>query len=115
MTSDDTKKSQTSLKGVLLLFLTAIIWGSSFVSQSVGADSVQPFTFMGIRTVMGATVLLPFILIRDKISGRSMTDAEISLRKKNNKKTIKYGIILGLFLGAATNFQQFAFNYSTAG
>lgn len=91
---------KTSLKGVLILLVTAIIWGSSFVSQSVGAESVSPFTFMGIRTLLGATVLVPFIILT---------------KRKITLKTIKCGAIMGLFLCAATNIQQFAFNYSTAG
>ena len=108
-------KSQTSLKGVFILLITAVIWGSSFVSQSVGAESVQAFTFMGIRTLMGAMVLLPFIIVRDKLSACTMTEKQLEGRKIQDKKTVKYGIILGFFLCAATNIQQFAFNYSTAG
>lgn len=113
--NNQTQNTKTQLKGVLILLLTAIIWGSSFVSQSVGSESVSPFTFMAIRTLMGATVLVPFILIKDKISAKKMSEEEIIQRKKNNKKTIIYGAIIGVFLAAATNFQQFAFNYSTAG
>ena len=63
-------KSQTSFKGVFILLLTSFIWGISFVSQSQGAEYVEPFTFMGVRTLMGACVLLPFILIRDKVSAK---------------------------------------------
>lgn len=91
---------KTSLKGVLILLLTALIWGASFVSQSVGAESVQPFTFMGTRTLMGALVLVPFIAIT---------------KRKVDLKTIRNGAIMGIFLCIATNLQQFAFNYSTAG
>lgn len=93
-------KSKTSLKGVFILLITALIWGASFVSQSVGAESVQPFTFMGIRTLMGAIVLVPFILIT---------------KRTVNLKTIKKGAIMGIFLCIATNLQQYAFYYSTAG
>ena len=56
-------KQKTQLKGVLMLLLTAFVWGSSFVAQSVGMESVEAFTFNGIRTLMGAAVLLPFILL----------------------------------------------------
>lgn len=106
---------KTQIKGVLILLVTAIIWGSSFVSQSVGAEAVEPFTFMAIRTLMGATFLLPFIIVRDKITARKMTKDELFVRKQLNKKTIFYGIIVGVFLACATNIQQYAFNYSTAG
>ena len=37
------KRSQ--LKNSFLLLLTAAIWGSAFVAQSVGMDYVKPFTF----------------------------------------------------------------------
>ena len=30
----------------LLLLLTAVIWGTAFVAQSVGMDYVGPFTFL---------------------------------------------------------------------
>ncbi|MCI5606102.1 MAG: DMT family transporter [Treponema sp.] len=107
--------SKSQIKGVLLLLLTSLIWGISFVSQSVGMESVDAFTFMGIRTLMGATVLLPFIIVRDNITKKNMTKEELTERKANDKKTIKYGIIIGIFLCIATNLQQFAFYYSTAG
>lgn len=111
----EAQNSRTQLKGVLLLLLTSLIWGSSFVSQSVGSETVEPFTFMAIRTLMGATVLLPFILIRDRVTAKKMTREQIEERKKTDKKTIAYGAIIGIFLAIATNLQQYAFNYSTAG
>lgn len=108
-------KQKTQWKGVIMLMLTALIWGSSFVAQSVGMESVEAFTFNGIRTLMGAVVLLPFILIRDKIQARSMTAEQIKERKVKDKKTIRCGLILGVVFCAACNFQQFAFEYSTSG
>ena len=111
----ETTKQKTQWKGVVMLMLTALIWGSSFVAQSVGMESVEAFTFNGIRTLMGAVVLLPFILIRDRIQGKSMTAEQIKVRKATDKKTVRYGLVLGLVFCAASNFQQFAFEYSTSG
>ena len=48
-------------KNPLLLLLTATIWGVAFVAQSVGMDYVGPFTFNGVRSLLGAVVLLPVI------------------------------------------------------
>ena len=45
-------------KNSLLLLLTAVIWGIAFVAQSVGMDYVGPFTFNGVRSLIGAAVLL---------------------------------------------------------
>ena len=53
------KRSQ--LKNSFLLLLTAAIWGSAFVAQSVGMDYVKPFTFNGIRSAIGALFLIPCI------------------------------------------------------
>lgn len=103
---------KTQLKGIIILLIVALIWGSSFVSQSLGMESVDGFTFSGIRTLLGAIVLLPFILIKSKIQ-KEKTETEKT--KFLDRKTIVYGAILGVFLCIAGNFQQFAFYYSTSG
>ena len=48
-------------KNTILLLLTALIWGSAFVAQSVGMDYVGPFTFNSVRCLIGGLVLLPCI------------------------------------------------------
>ncbi|MBR5583107.1 MAG: EamA family transporter, partial [Lachnospiraceae bacterium] len=55
-----------TMKNSLLLFLTAFIWGVAFVAQSVGGDAVGCFTFNGVRSLIGALVLLPVISFLDK-------------------------------------------------
>ena len=60
-------------------------------------DYMRPFTFNGISFLIGAVSLIPVILIFD----RKRPDPE------GNKKLWKYGIICGLILFAASNFQQF--------
>lgn len=93
---------RTTPKGIILLLITAIIWGSSFVAQSIGMESVDAFTFTGIRTTLGMLFLLPITLIINKGFDFS-------------KKTLKKGLILGIVFSIAQNFQQFAFYYSTSG
>ncbi len=105
----------TQAKGVLMLLLTALIWGVAFVSQSVGMEDVGAFTFNGIRTMMGAAVLLPFILVRDRKSAKNLSAVQKKERRALNRKTILYGIVLGIILCAASSFQQHAFTYSTPG
>ncbi len=108
-------KTKTQLRGVILLLLTALIWGTSFVAQSVGMESIEAFTFNGIRTLMGAAVLLPVILVRERRAKKRETAEEKLVRQTLNQKTIRSGAILGVALCIASNFQQFAFNYSTSG
>ena len=93
---------RTTPKGIILLLITAIIWGSSFVAQSIGMQSIDAFTFTGIRTTLGMLFLLPFTLIINK--GFDF-----------KKETLKKGLILGIVFSIAQNFQQFAFYYSTSG
>ena len=93
---------RTKPQGVILLLITAIIWGSSFVAQSIGMQSIDAFTFTGIRTALGMLFLLPFTLIINKGFDFS-------------KETLKKGLILGVVFSIAQNFQQFAFYYSTSG
>ncbi len=93
---------RTTPKGIILLLITAIIWGSSFVAQSIGMQSIDAFTFTGIRTALGMLFLLPFTLIINK--GFDF-----------KRSTLKKGLILGVVFSIAQNFQQFAFYYSTSG
>lgn len=47
------------LKANALLLLAAVIWGSAFVGQSWGTDSVGPLTFTGLRFLLGSLVVAP--------------------------------------------------------
>ena len=102
-------------KGAVLLLITALIWGVAFVAQTVGMESVGVFTFSGVRMLLGAVALLPVILIRDRITARNMTAEQITERRKNDKKTVQYGIILGVVFCVASNFQQYSLLYSAPG
>lgn len=107
------KKMQSN---ILLLF-TALIWGSSFVAQKSGMDYIEPFTFNGIRMVIGGLVLIPFILLMDRKKARDgaaepMSDEE---KAKARKKIIAGGICCGLAIFVASSLQQFGVSYTTAG
>ena len=110
---NQTKKN--SLFGVVMLLLTAFIWGVAFVAQSAGMESVEAFTFNGIRTLLGAAVLTPYILLRDRQKRKNMTAEQISCEKKISRRTVLCGIPLGVVFCAASNFQQFAFYDSSSG
>ena len=42
--------------GNLLLLLTAMIWGTAFVFQRVGMDSIEPITFNAARMALAAVM-----------------------------------------------------------
>ncbi len=102
---------KTQFKGIIILFLTAFIWGSSFVSQSLGMETVEAFTFNGIRTLFGAATLLPFIVIKDLLKIKKQGAPEKEKLKKDTKKLLLGGSVMGVALCIASNLQQYAFSY----
>ena len=56
-----------SAKNTFLLLLTAFIWGTAFVAQSVGLDYIGPFTLNGLRFFIGGFVLIPIIPLLDRM------------------------------------------------
>ena len=113
MTSDGTKK--TKAKGIILLLLCSMIWGSSFAAQAVGMESVEAFTFLAIRTLFGAAFLFPVILIKDAVAAKRSKPVPYEVKKKERRKLLTYGLLLGLVFEIAQIFQQYAFLYSTSG
>jgi hypothetical protein len=86
----------------ILLLVTALIWGSSFVAQKAGT-ALEPFTYNGIRTLVGGISLVPVILILSKV-GKGKAD---EAAHKDKKSLILGGIVCGTFLAIASNLQQF--------
>ena len=93
----------------LLLLLTAMIWGSSFVAQRQGMDHVSPFTFNGVRFVIGACSLLPVIFF-SKYKNKGCDTAPLL-----SKQTIMGGLALGMVLFCGASLQQIGIVSTTAG
>lgn len=102
------------IRNSLLLLLTAIIWGSAFVAQSVGMDYVEPFTFTFARSMIGGIVLVPCIFLLRKISSQGSKEA-LPKGNKITKTEWLGGICCGIALFAASNFQQFGVLHTTVG
>lgn len=113
MTERQGEKMKRSMRGNLMLLTAAMVWGMSFVSQSVGMRYVQPFTFNGVRFLLGGLALLPVIRLLDRASGRSQLPAgELSAIRKSS---VRAGVFCGLVLFAASTLQQQGILTSTAG
>ncbi|MBQ9232486.1 MAG: DMT family transporter [Lachnospiraceae bacterium] len=114
-------KKDNSLRNSFLLLLTAIIWGTSFVAQSAGMEYIGPFTFSVTRYILGGTILIPVILFMNRIDKKSrlkdgISEDDIRREEKHVFKTsVKYGIVCGIILCAASNFQQMAMLHASAG
>ena len=59
------KEKALQRRNSFLLVLAAFIWGIAFVAQSEGGK-FGPYTFNGIRFLLGAAVLCPVLLIMSK-------------------------------------------------
>ena len=86
-------------------FLCTFIWGTTFIAQDTGMDTIGPLTFNGTRFLIGFISIIPFALIfeRKKIS------IEIN---KNKKLFYKLLFWVGLFLFLGTYVQQAALLYT---
>lgn len=120
--------NKVQIRNSLLLLLTATIWGTAFVAQSVGMDYVEPFTFTFARSIIGGIVLIPCIWFLRRLKGRASgsvaqaaesNDAEVSCNGNTRTLVTRIewigGICCGLALCAASNFQQIGMVHTTVG
>ncbi|MEH6650142.1 MAG: DMT family transporter [Motiliproteus sp.] len=99
-----------SLRSDLLLLITAAIWGFAFVAQRIGMDHMGPFTFNGIRFLLGATALIPLIyLIKPKLPARLIPV------ENPRRMMIIGGISTGVVLFIGASLQQMGMVYTNAG
>ena len=109
---------KTQIRNSLLLLLTATIWGTAFVAQSVGMEYVEAFTFTFARSIVGGIVLIPCIWFLRWLKGREKkTSCDVTCAKRPHITKIEWigGICCGLALCAASNFQQIGIAYTTVG
>lgn len=98
--------------GNIALFITALIWGLSFVSQRAGMEYIGPFTFNTIRSFLGALSLIPVICWVKY----SKVDARGRRRKRFQRINVaKAGTVCGVALFTAMTIQQYCMQYVTAG
>jgi drug/metabolite transporter (DMT)-like permease len=95
----------STLTSDLLLLLTAAIWGFAFVAQRMGMDHLGPFTYNGVRFVLGSLSLVPLL------SAGPPAPAAAGGRRL----LFVGGGILGVVLFVAASLQQVALVTTTAG
>ena len=93
----------------LLLTLTALIWGVAFVAQSEGSAYMGSSTFTGLRFLMAAAALYPFIYIADrrrKAAGTPSQAGGDAVPGADRASLWRAGFILGALLCVASLLQQ---------
>ena len=115
--------NRNSAAGITALFFAALIWGTTFVAQSVGTDFIEPFTFNFCRDVVASVVLIPLYLImfkqRQKKAGIQNGTASSTETPENRKARIKReligGLICAFFLMVASVLQQYGIARTSVG
>ena len=85
----------------MVLMLAALIWGFAFVAQSEGMKHIAPFTFNGIRSLLGGIALIPVVLILRARKKEPLTG-------EGARTLILGGLSCGFVLFVASTLQQYA-------
>ena len=93
------QRTQQRLQADGLLLLAAGIWGLAFVAQRLGSQDLGYFMFNGLRFLVGAFVLLPFLRFKIRIP----------------RGKIPGVLLAGILLFAGSNLQQAGIAGTTAG
>ena len=94
-------------KSVSLLsaLLCTFIWGTTFIAQDTGMDTIGPLTFNAVRFLIGFISIIPIAFIFES--------KKITNEINNNKKLfLKLSFWIGLFLFLGTFLQQAALLYT---
>lgn len=102
-------RTTDNLQANLLLLITAMIWGLSFVAQRQGMEHLSPFTFNALRFTIGSISLMPIILFARKGTTPSR---RASLR---SKPMLGGALALGITLFLGSSLQQIGIVSTTAG
>ena len=95
-------------KGSLCLLIATVIWGSTFIAQSVGMDYIGPFTFQAVRSTLAVLFLVPVVYLFDK-------DKKAYFKTWSDVKLWKTGLLCGVVLFISASLQQLGIQYTTAG
>lgn len=97
------------MRGGVLLLITAMIWGAAFVAQSAGMEYIGPFTFNGIRMMLGGLVLMPFIW-------RTARRRAPEEKKQEDQRALWLGgVLCGVALFLGSTLQQIGIADTSAG
>lgn len=88
---------ERELKGILILTLVTLIWGSTFSISKISLQYISPLILLSLRFTLGTISLFFYLLF-----------------SWNNIKISKSGFILGIINFLAIAFQTFGLRYTTA-
>ncbi|MDR2168455.1 MAG: DMT family transporter [Clostridiales bacterium] len=86
-----------------VIFITAAIWGVTFVTQKIAGEHMGAFTYNGARFLLASITLIPAIYLLEKRTLRTQNEQNPPTRKT----TWLAGAFGGIIIFFAANLQQF--------
>ena len=108
--SNDSKSRRNTVVGIIILVLTAMIWGFAFVAQKYSTGHIDAVSMSGLRYVIATIILGITVLVTDLVNkhkGRPVS--------KFTKDTLIGGVICGVVLFVSTILQQIGIESTTSG
>ena len=112
----DKETRKKEFVSVTLLFITALLWGTSFAARKLGLLYITPMFFNGLRFLLGGLFIFAVYAIFQKGQlnpTKSPTGDPLAIAPL--KTQITGGILMGILLGIAALFQQLALVDGSAG
>lgn len=95
----------TKMTANFLMLITAVIWGTTFIAQSTGMDTLGPLSFTGARYLIGMIVMLPLALWEAKRTN-------LYREAQQNPKLWRGALLLGVLMFGGIALQQTALLYT---
>lgn len=102
---------ENRIRQIVLPLLTALIWGTAFTAQSIGAEYLESFTFNAVRAVIAAVILLPVSKILKRVGFGDPSPRTPQYRKQ----LLLGGVCCGTALTLASYVQQKGIETTQAG
>jgi drug/metabolite transporter (DMT)-like permease len=93
-----------SLRADLLMLLTALIWGGSFVAQRLSLETIGPFLFNAVRFLLGALVVA--------VLSRWLRSPQTRTPRGRAPLPWAPGILLGVLIAVSIGAQQLGLLYT---
>ncbi|MBQ9662071.1 MAG: DMT family transporter [Oscillospiraceae bacterium] len=99
---------------IFFLFMAALLWGTTFVAQRMGAEYVAPFTYLAARSWVAVAFLTPLVHIMDRFFEKRGIDNRRPRSAADRRLLLLAGCLSGVMLCAASATQQIGIAYTTA-
>ena len=95
----------TKMTANFLMLVTALIWGTTFIAQTTGMDTIGPLSFTAARYLIGMVVMIPLAIWEAKRTS-------LAAKCKQTPKLWQGALLLGVLMFGGIALQQTALLYT---